>query len=180
MSRKHILIPIDRSRFSQKILPHLDLLGASGSYKLTLLYVAREVTSYDVPRKDEGTWDNIAAANRIESVTYEEQPVYASQIEESVRDRVETDLVPVRKALTDAGYEVDIVVRFEKNAVEEIVRFAEEEEVDLVAMATRGRKGLRRRIVGGIFRQVLDQIHIPMLVIHPPRRNEPASSPKGD
>ncbi len=180
MSRKHILIPIDRSRFSQKIIPHLDLLGDPGSYKLTLLYVAREVTSYDVPRKDEGTWDNIAATSRIESVTYEEQPVYASQIEESVRDRVETDLVPIRKALTDAGYEVDIVVRFEKNAVEEIVRFAEEEKVDLVAMATRGRKGLRRRIVGGIFRQVLDQIHIPMLVFHPPQEQEPESSPQGD
>jgi nucleotide-binding universal stress UspA family protein len=180
MGRKHILIPIDRSRFSQKILPHIDLLCAPESYKLTLLYVAREVTSYDIPRKDEGAWDNIGAASRIESVTYEEHPVYASQIEESVRDRVETELVPVRKALTDAGYEVDIVVRFEKNAVEEIVRFAEDEKVDLVAMATRGRKGLRHRIVGGIFQQVLEQIHIPMLVIHPPRKNEPASSPKDD
>jgi nucleotide-binding universal stress UspA family protein len=179
MSRKHILIPIDRSRFSQKILPHLDLLGDPESYKLTLLYVAREVSIYDVPRKDEGTWDTIAAATRIETVTYEEQPVYASQIEESVRDRVETDLVPVRKTLTDAGYEVNIIVRFEKNAVEEIVRFAEVEKVDLVAMATRGRKGLRRRIVGGIFRQVLDQIHIPMLVFHPPQE-ESESSPKVD
>lgn len=180
MSRKHILIPIDRSRFSQKILPHLDLLGAPESYKLTLLYVAREVTSYDVPRKDEGAWDSVSAASLIESVTYEEQPIYASQIEESVRDRVETDLVPVRKTLTDAGYEVDIIVRFEKNAVEEIVRFAEDEEVDLVAMATRGRKGLRRRIVGGIFRQVLDQIHIPMLVIHPPQEDASGSKPRDD
>jgi nucleotide-binding universal stress UspA family protein len=97
-----------------------------------------------------------------------------------VRDRVETDLVPVKRALTEAGFEVNIVVHFEKDAVEEIVRFAEQGNVDLVAMATRGRKGLRHRIVGGIFQQVLQQIHIPMLVIHPPRKNEPASSLKGD
>jgi nucleotide-binding universal stress UspA family protein len=180
MSRKHILIPIDGSQFSQKVLPHIDLLCSPQSYRLTLLYVAKEVTSYDIPRRDEGPWDNVSAASRIESVTYEEQPVYASQIEESVRDRVETDLVPVKRALTEAGFEVNIVVHFEKDAVEEIVRFAEQGNVDLVAMATRGRKGLRHRIVGGIFQQVLQQIHIPMLVIHPPRKNEPASSPKGE
>ncbi len=180
MNRKHILIPIDGSQFSQKILPHINLLFSPESHRLTLLYVAKEVTSYDIPRKDEGLWDNVSAASRIDSVTYENQPVYASQVEESVRDRIETDLVPVRKALTDAGYEVNIVVHFEKDAVEEIVRFAEKGKVDLVAMATRGRKGLRHRIVGGIFQQVLEQIQIPMLVIHPPRKNEPASSPKGD
>ena len=69
MGRKHILIPIDRSKFSQKILPHIDLLCAPESYKLTLLYVAREVTSYDILRKEEGTWDNGWIAKP--SVTYD-------------------------------------------------------------------------------------------------------------
>jgi universal stress protein A len=58
------------------------------------------------------------------------------------------------------------VVRFGSPALE-IVRFAEEEGIDLVVMATHGRTGLRHILLGSVAEKVVRQSGVPVLTIKP-------------
>ena len=49
----------------------------------------------------------------------------------------------------------------------EILAFARDMEVDLIAMATHGRSGLRRMIMGSVTEEVLRHAEVPLLVCHP-------------
>jgi nucleotide-binding universal stress UspA family protein len=49
----------------------------------------------------------------------------------------------------------------------EIVEYARENEVDLIAIATHGHSGIKRAILGSIADYVIRESHLPMLVIKP-------------
>lgn len=168
MTLKHILVPIDGSEFSQQILPHVTQLFPAKQYHLTLLYVAKAPKSHDIGEIDNVRWENSQMVGRADNVDYEHYPIYASQMEESVQADFVSKMTPVTSDLVEQGYDVAVAVHFEKHAVTEIVRIAESGDVDLVAMATRGRRGVKHHIFGSISEQVLEQIHIPLLLFHPP------------
>ncbi len=50
-------------------------------------------------------------------------------------------------------------------AVEEILRIAAEEKVDLVVIATHGRSGLKHVLLGGVAERVIRHAHCPVLVV---------------
>jgi nucleotide-binding universal stress UspA family protein len=54
-------------------------------------------------------------------------------------------------------------------AAEAILRVAENEDVDLIVMATHGRSGLRRWVYGSVTEKVLRSAGRAMFVIRPPR-----------
>jgi nucleotide-binding universal stress UspA family protein len=93
-------------------------------------------------------------------------PIYASQAEANVCARLADELMPVVHALQEAGFTVSVAVRFGDPA-EEISRFVEIERVDLVAMATHGRSGLRRLVLGSVAEGVLHRLQVPVLLIRP-------------
>ena len=49
-----------------------------------------------------------------------------------------------------------------------IVEFANREKADFIAMATHGRSGLRRLLLGSVAEQVIRHSHVPVLVYPPP------------
>jgi hypothetical protein len=51
--------------------------------------------------------------------------------------------------------------------VEQVVAAVEKGNYDLLAMATRGRTGLTRLVLGSVAESVLRQVTIPMLLIRP-------------
>ncbi len=49
-----------------------------------------------------------------------------------------------------------------------IVEFAQREKADYIAMATHGRSGLRRLLLGSVAEQVLRHSHVPVVLYPPP------------
>jgi len=49
-----------------------------------------------------------------------------------------------------------------------IVEFAHREKADFIAMATHGRSGLRRLLLGSVAEQVIRHSHVPVVVYPPP------------
>lgn len=58
------------------------------------------------------------------------------------------------------------VVRF-GNPASEIKKFAEEEQVDLVVLATHGRTGLKHMVMGSVAEKVVRLSNIPVLAVKP-------------
>jgi nucleotide-binding universal stress UspA family protein len=65
--------------------------------------------------------------------------------------------VPVRTAVLEA---MDVPLA--------IVEFAHRERADYLAMATHGRSGLRRLLLGSVTESVLRHAHVPVIVYPPP------------
>jgi nucleotide-binding universal stress UspA family protein len=79
------------------------------------------------------------------------------------------------------GVTIEIAVR-EGAVAEAIVSAAEEEKIDVIAMATHGRSGLRRAVYGSVAERVLRISSKPVLLVRVPgapiAEPGPAASPK--
>lgn len=81
-------------------------------------------------------------------------------------DRVEHEVTVFLKSLLGrlSGVRTELAVRF-GDPVEEIVREAESEDVELIAMATHRRKGAARLIAGSVAETVERQTTRPVLLV---------------
>ncbi|RLG20885.1 universal stress protein [Methanosarcinales archaeon] len=70
----------------------------------------------------------------------------------------------VRERGEKIGVEVECVVREGKPA-SEIVKFAEENEIDLIVMGTLGRGGLERILLGSVAERVIRTSKVPVVVV---------------
>jgi nucleotide-binding universal stress UspA family protein len=72
-----------------------------------------------------------------------------------------------RRQQAKSGVTIEIATR-EGPVPEAIVRAAEEEQIDVIAMATHGRSGLRRAVYGSVAEQVLRTSSKPVLLVRVP------------
>lgn len=61
-----------------------------------------------------------------------------------------------------------VVVQDAADVPRAIVEFAHQQAADFVAMATHGRTGLRRMLLGSVAEQVIRHSHVPVVVYPPP------------
>ena len=76
-------------------------------------------------------------------------------------------MIPVTRRLEEAGFEVSIVVGFDKDPVEAILRVISRSGIDLVAMSTRARVGVTRFFFRSIADVISQKANIPVLLIPP-------------
>jgi nucleotide-binding universal stress UspA family protein len=76
-------------------------------------------------------------------------------------------LVPIAARLKPGLGAVSCRVELGRPVADTIVRIGEEEHVDLFAMATHGRGGLARLVLGSAATGILQQAHAPVLLIRP-------------
>jgi nucleotide-binding universal stress UspA family protein len=72
-----------------------------------------------------------------------------------------------RRQHANNGVTIETLVR-EGPVAEAIVRVAEEQQIDLITMATHGRSGLRRAVYGSVAEQVLRSSTKPVLLVRVP------------
>lgn len=136
---RRILVTLDGSRFSEEALaPALELARATGA-KLSLLEV---VTRYT------GLVRLLHPAERTAEA--------AEQFLREVRHRIPPELGPV-----------DVRVVENANAAAGIAGEARRGDVDLIAMATHGRGGLRRLLLGSVAESVVRSSRVPVLLYRP-------------
>jgi nucleotide-binding universal stress UspA family protein len=141
---KSILVPLDGSGRAEKILPHVVSLAQCYSAKVTFLQVIELtpvlIVDYGLPG---GILPELVEQTKSEAEAY-----LASWQEKFSKKKIENSS------------------RIEQGSiVETIIRVAEEEDVDLIAMASHGRTGLSHVFYGSVASGVLHRIDRPLLLI---------------
>lgn len=140
---KKILVPLDGSHRSEKILPHVEDLAESYGSKVVFLRVAR--------------YPQLMAYNGMEMDTYQENC-------EAVIESARSQLNLVAGEFREKGIDVDVHVTAGP-IVREIVDMAVRKDVDLITMSSHGRSGIGRVFYGSVAAGVLHQIDRPILMI---------------
>ena len=160
-----ILIPINHSAYSQAILPHVEKLFAPQDAILRLFFVTRPSRGIGFAAPALGP--DYASGSDDESTAPKVHPIYAEQQEESIQAHIEAELLPLMNRLQTAGYETSLRICFNEHVVDEIVRLALRDEMDLIAMSTRARDRVRGFFFTDVANLVMRKAHIPVLLFHP-------------
>jgi nucleotide-binding universal stress UspA family protein len=141
-SLNRILVPLDGSEESEAVLPHVVALARLAGSEVLLARAA--IAPFDI------------------AVTI--GPEALKDYVQRIGEQAETYLIAVQKTLP-----VDIKASCKTltgdRAPEAILRLAEQEQVDLIAMATHGRSGWSRIAVGSVAESVLHKSATPVLLI---------------
>jgi nucleotide-binding universal stress UspA family protein len=135
---KRILVAIENSASDQTILAHVEQLARLTGARLLLVHVA-------------DGW----AARHFKELNLRES-------EEMVADRAY--LEEVRAGLEGRGFLADAILAMGDPA-KEICRLAETEDVDLIAMATHGHRGVSDMIHGQTVDHVRHKVKLPVLLL---------------
>ena len=96
----------------------------------------------------------------------ETHPVYESPVWHGFKDELTVELEPNLKQIRDAGFVVDLILRY-GDPVQEIQAQITETEVDLVVMASKGHTGLSRAISGSVAETLVKRLNRPILIVKP-------------
>ncbi|HEX6293159.1 MAG TPA: universal stress protein [Herpetosiphonaceae bacterium] len=145
---QRVLIPLDGSEIAEDILEHAAMVGGliDAEYRLLrivepLMMVGYSPTAYSADL---------------------EKQVVRQQIDEA-----ETYLASIAQRLQAQGLRVSTKVVVGQQPVTIILKAAHEYRIDLIAMATHGRGGLSRLLLGSTADKVLRGALVPVLLHHP-------------
>jgi nucleotide-binding universal stress UspA family protein len=151
--RPRILITLDGSHFSEEVLDPALEFGRATNARLSLL---------EVVTRHGGLVGLLRPGDRSAES--------AERFLREVRSRIPDEFGPVDVRVVEMG-----------NAPAGIAREANREDIDVVAMATHGRGGLRRFILGSVAESVVGSCRVPVLLYRPlgsgsTRRKTPAGA----
>jgi nucleotide-binding universal stress UspA family protein len=150
---EHILVPIDFSHFSDKALSYGCALAEQFDAQLHLLHVV------SFPRDFAAMDWSAGYANRLPET-------YFQELEEAAcRQLDETSFPETRRPLT-AKREVR-----EGTPFVEIVRYARQNEIDLIVIGTHGRTGIAHMLMGSVAEKVVRKAPCPVLAVRDPEHD---------
>ncbi len=152
---KKILVPLDSASYPNQVLPVVTDLAASLSSSVILCHIVPALAGY------QATEDAPPGIARAMGRWLNEPDEFVSSAAADLRA---------------AGLEVETVVAAGEPA-QRIMRLAESYGAGLIAMTTRGRDSLGRRVTGSVSNQVLESTAVPCLLL---RRTAGAPSPDSD
>jgi nucleotide-binding universal stress UspA family protein len=146
---RRVLVPLDGSEAAETALDRSLLAGESETIALTLL----RVVSFPVAMLPGGGFP----------------PGAYESIVDAERSAAQRYLDGVAERLAPWGWRIGTAVVEERSAWAGILEYASSHEVDLIAMATHGRGGAQRLLLGSVADKVIRASTIPVLVSHPER-----------
>lgn len=141
---KKILCAVDFAEMTPKIVSYADTLAGKLNADVHVIYVVQRLDHYSsfnvAPPSLKDVQDGVLkeAENKIDALT---------------RDQFSTDRVTA-KVLSG-------------HPDEEILKYAEDENIDLIVMGTHGRKGVDRLLFGSIAEKVVKTSKTPVMTIRP-------------
>lgn len=163
MTRHTVLVPLDGSAFSRRALDYVEELLPASDFDVLLLRVAGTPEGVTSPPPKPLALD----AWLLDRAELEpDHPIYQSQVWDALKAELQTQLEHDVRALTKAGFQVRAGVRF-GDAAQEIAAAVESEDVGLVVMATHGRSGLGRMLMGSVAEAVLRGVSVPVMMVRP-------------
>ena len=137
MAYEKILVPLDGSPVSEQILPHVEKLAMSGDARISLVRVA---FAHVIPGVD------------------------PTEPEVAVVREAEDYLAAIAERLGQKGLQVETHVRYGHDA-DEILDHCDQYDIDLIAMSTHGRSGVKRWMLGSVAEKVIRHATKPILLI---------------
>jgi len=141
---KKILVPVDFSVNSQKILQEAQDIAEKFQAQLAVVFVVQSIVDYSgffVPH----------------------MPItqFEDELQESAKKKMESFLA---ENLKGGRHESAVLGG---DVAEEIVRYAEEQAADMIVMGTHGYKGMEKILFGSVAEQVVKTAPCPVLTINP-------------
>lgn len=136
-----ILVPTDGSEGVERAVSHAVNLAAAHGATIHAVYVVNTAGFTGLPM--ESSWEGV---------------------EEMLREDAENALEMVRTLADRRGVTVETHV-LEGPPQREIVRYAEEEDCDLVVMGTHGRGGIDRLLLGSVAEKVVRASNVPVMTV---------------
>jgi nucleotide-binding universal stress UspA family protein len=134
---ERILVPLDGSECAENILPKVEKLAAELKARICLLRVAYARTFPGADPTD------------AEVKVVREAEEYIGKLQERLKAK---------------GFDVDWHVRYGDEA-DEILDHIAQKEVDLVAMSTHGRSGVKRFLLGSVAEKILRHSSKPIFLV---------------
>jgi len=146
---KKVLVPLDGSDLAECALSHLKSLFKDGSVgEMTLL----NVITIDIP------WGGLESmSGYFDLNTLREQVLTSSR----------KYLAEVESRLSSQGIKVKTESVEANRPADTITDYAQKNGMELIIMATHGYTGLKKLMLGSVASGVLNQSHVPVLLIRP-------------
>jgi nucleotide-binding universal stress UspA family protein len=144
-----ILLPLDGSDVGESALPYVSEIAKKLKSEVIILSV-------------------IESGQHVHTIGGQDYIRFPEQQIESTRTETDKYLARIYKKLSDNGVNVRSVLK-EGNAAEEIIKFAKESNISLVAMSSHGRTGMRGWVFGSISNKVLQVGKTPLLLVRAPQ-----------
>jgi nucleotide-binding universal stress UspA family protein len=140
-------MPTDFSAPAYGALPHALLVAQQHAADLVILHVLTPAEAYIAPGITGRIWD---------------------RLDQESRERVEYQLDLLAKQLQRPDLKIQTVLGHGV-AIEEILRVAQRLACDLIVLATHGRTGVRRMLLGSVAEQVVRRSFCPVVLIQSAR-----------
>jgi nucleotide-binding universal stress UspA family protein len=141
---KHILVPTDGSKLSEKAVKHAARLAAQLGARLTALHVIPKFhpSSYQMEllQMTAGDYTQARQQHAQQFLRYAERAAAAAKVD-----------CDKKSVISDHPYK-------------EIVKAAQQHGCDLILMASHGRRGIEGFLLGSETQKVLTHSHVPVLV----------------
>jgi len=134
---ERILVPLDGSECAEIVLPKLETLATNLKASIALLRVAY---AHTFPGAD---------PTEAEVKVVREAEEYLRKIEERLKAK---------------GFKVDSHVRYGNDA-DEVLDHAAQKDIDLIAMTTHGRSGVKRFLLGSVAEKILRHSPKPIFLV---------------
>jgi nucleotide-binding universal stress UspA family protein len=143
---RRALVPLDGSKQSESVLPYIQDLAAELKGEIVLVHVVAPVYFvYSIPG---------------ETVQMPYSAEDLAKFRTKGHEYLETVVAALKEKGVDARVEVSV-----GSAADEIIRIADEMQVDVVAMSTHGRSGISRWAFGSTADKVLHAGNTPLLLV---------------
>lgn len=144
MAYQKILVAIDDSEISANVIQQAAQLAQALNSQITLVQVM--------------TLDPYLADAYL-------RMGQSNELIERVRSYVQENLTKAQKQFEELGQTVATQVVEGFSVHEEIIKAAQNLEVDLIIMGSHGRTGFKKFILGSVAQKVLGESHIPVLIV---------------
>ncbi|MDI9722481.1 universal stress protein [Acinetobacter junii] len=144
MAYQKILVAIDDSEISTNVIQQAAQLAKALNSQITLVQVM--------------TLDPYLADAYL-------RMGQSNELIERVRSYVQENLTKAQKQFEELGQTVATQVVEGFSVHEEIIKAAQNLEVDLIIMGSHGRTGFKKFILGSVAQKVLGESHIPVLIV---------------
>jgi nucleotide-binding universal stress UspA family protein len=164
MAYNKILVPYDSSKPSEIALEHaitiakMSSIYSNANTNIIVVYVVQEIpvpSTFGISLlKSKQTGDMITLEQYLKDTTLEIKKDAENMLEENIEKY---------RNIENGSLEIQVLIG---NPSDEIIKFANDEKIELIIMGTTGFGGLSKIVPGSVARKVSEKAKCPVMLVH--------------